>query len=100
MDCLRSLFPPRLAKRGGVPAAPHGGWEPGRSHGWMHTPLDVLLHRAQEAGAVRAGISSPDLIALLKGMLSAIQNLPGDPANPATRGRVLAVISEGLRPPR
>src|SRR5260370_39913702 len=38
----------------------------------LHAALDGLLRRAQEAGAVRPDITTPDLIVLLKGLLRSI----------------------------
>jgi AcrR family transcriptional regulator len=61
----------------------------------MYAALDVLLSRAQEAGAVRAGIRVPDLIALLK----AVAQVAADTADPGTLERVAAVVRDGLRPP-
>ena len=39
----------------------------------LHGALDALLARARAAGAVRAGIGAAELIALLKGLLQAVQ---------------------------
>jgi AcrR family transcriptional regulator len=58
--------------------------------------LDVLLRRAQQAGAVRAGIRTSDLIVLMKGMFA---SLAGS-TDPGLRERVFAVLADGLRPPR
>lgn len=72
---------------------------PGPLRDAMHEELGVLLRRAQQAGAVRADITTPELIALLKGMMAGIGEaavLPPDPARPR---RFLAILSEGLRPP-
>jgi hypothetical protein len=62
----------------------------------MHDALALLLQRAQAAGAVRPGITAVDLIAILKGLLVASHEEP-DPDRPA---RLLAVLTDGLRPPR
>jgi AcrR family transcriptional regulator len=62
----------------------------------LFAALDVLLRRAQRAGAVRAGIRTPDLIVLLKGMIASL----ADSADPGLHERVLAVLADGLRPPR
>jgi AcrR family transcriptional regulator len=62
----------------------------------LHGALDALLDRARAAGAVRDGIGAAELIALLKGLLQAVQE-SGDPALPA---RLLAVVRDGLRPAR
>jgi AcrR family transcriptional regulator len=66
----------------------------------LHAALDVLLRRAQQAGAVRAGITTPDLIILLKGLLSTIKDMPPGRVDPAQCDRVLAVVTDGLRPRR
>jgi hypothetical protein len=52
-----------------------------------------LLRRAQQAGAVRADISSTDLTALLSGLFFAMRPRPGADAE-----RVLSVFTDGLRP--
>jgi AcrR family transcriptional regulator len=65
----------------------------------LHAAVDVLLRRAQEAGAVRADISTPDLIVLLKGLLASIQDVSADATDPAVRDRVFAVLTDGLRRP-
>jgi AcrR family transcriptional regulator len=61
----------------------------------LHAALDVLLRRAQEAGAVRADIGTAELIVLLKGLIRSIQEASGA----AMSDRVLAVVADGLRPP-
>jgi AcrR family transcriptional regulator len=58
--------------------------------------VDLLLRRAQEAGAVRADVRTPDLIALLRGMFATLAGT----ADPALRDLVSAVLADGLRPPR
>ncbi len=60
----------------------------------LHTQLDRLLARAQDAGAVRVDFDLDDLIALLKAMLRALQ----DNSDPRFAQRLLLVISDGLRP--
>src|SRR6266571_7376270 len=62
----------------------------------LFTALDLLLRRAQQAGAVRAGVRTSDLIVLLKGMFA---SLAGS-TDPALRELVFAVLADGLRPPR
>ena len=64
----------------------------------LHAALDVLLRRAQQAGAVRADITTPDLITLLKGLLRSISDLPPAAADQALTERLLNVITDGLRP--
>jgi AcrR family transcriptional regulator len=58
--------------------------------------LDLLLRRAQQAGAVRAGIATPDLIVLLKGMFASL----ADGGDQGRQDLVFAVLADGLRPPR
>jgi AcrR family transcriptional regulator len=66
----------------------------------LNAALDVLLRRAQQAGAVRADVRTPDLIVLLKGMLRSILDAsPGGAVDLALRERVFAVLADGLRPP-
>jgi hypothetical protein len=60
----------------------------------LHGALEVLLARAQTAGAVRGDVTVPDLIALLKGLLQVVR---ADP-DPGLRRRVFAVVRDGLRP--
>jgi AcrR family transcriptional regulator len=62
----------------------------------LHAALDVLLRNAQQADAVRADISTPELIVLLKGLLSSIQDAS---AGTAMRDRLFAVVADGLRQP-
>jgi AcrR family transcriptional regulator len=66
----------------------------------LYAAVDVLLRRAQQAGAVRADIRTPDLIVLLKGMLRSILDASaGGAIDPALPDRVFAVLADGLRPP-
>jgi AcrR family transcriptional regulator len=60
----------------------------------LFTALELLLVRAQQAGAVRSGIRTSDLIVLLKGMFA---SLAGS-TDPALRERVFTVVADGLRP--
>jgi AcrR family transcriptional regulator len=63
----------------------------------LYAALGVLLRNAQDAGAVRADISAPELILLLKGLIRSIQDTSADAADPGMRDRVLAVVADGLR---
>src|SRR6266704_5352184 len=54
--------------------------------------LDLLLRRAQQAGTVRSGIRTSDLIVLLKGMVASL----ADSADPGLHERVFAVLADGL----
>ena len=58
--------------------------------------LDLLLRRAQQAGAVRGDVRTPDLIVLLKGMFASLAGTP----DAALRDLVFSVLADGLRPPR
>lgn len=69
----------------------------GSLQGQLLAAMDVLLRRAQQAGAVRADVRTPDLIVLLKGLLSSLLATSAD--DPALRERVFAVLTDGLRPP-
>jgi hypothetical protein len=63
----------------------------------LHAALDVLLRRAQQAGAVRPGITAGDLVVLFKAALASIQDASAGPPDPAMRERVFAVLADGLR---
>ena len=73
---------------------------PGSLQDDLHAALDVLLSRAQRAGAVRPGLTTSDLLVLLKGLLRSINDTPPGAADPARADRLLALITDGLRPPR
>jgi len=62
----------------------------------LHAALDVLLRRARQAGAVRAGVRTSDVVVLLKGMFASL----ADSTDPALRELVFSVLADGLRPPR
>lgn len=59
----------------------------------------LLLRRAQQAGAVRADITLPDLVMLLKGVMLSLQEVPPGATGAAQRERLVAVVMDGLRPP-
>ena len=59
--------------------------------------LDVLLRRAQQAGAVRPEVTTPDIIILLKGLLRSINDLPSGAADQALTDRLHTVVADGLR---
>jgi len=59
--------------------------------------LDAPLRRAQAAGAVRPDLGVDDLIVVVAGAASAISQSQGDERRTAL---VLAVLADGLRPPR
>lgn len=59
----------------------------------LHATLGGLLSRAQEAGAVRADITTKDLVALMKGMLQSMH----EGANPAV---LLEIVLSGLQSSR
>jgi hypothetical protein len=60
----------------------------------MQGAVEVLLRRAQNAGAVRPDVRVTDLFALLKGLIHAM----GGSDDPDMAGRMLAVVRDGLRP--
>jgi AcrR family transcriptional regulator len=62
--------------------------------------LDVLLQRAQQAGAVRADITAGEVIVLLKSLFNAMREVPAGELDRAGPDRLLAVITDGLRQPR
>jgi AcrR family transcriptional regulator len=64
----------------------------------LHAALDALLRRAQQAGAVRPEITTPDILLLLKGVLHSVHEAPAGPASEALTDRLLAVVTDGLRP--
>lgn len=76
---------------------------PGALQNAVRDALDLLLRRAQEAGAVRPGVAATDLIVLFKGMFASIQVAAGtglsSPMDRALRDRLFAIIADGLRPP-
>ncbi|MFD4673947.1 TetR/AcrR family transcriptional regulator [Lentzea sp. NPDC058450] len=59
----------------------------------LHATLGGLLERAQAAGAVRADITTRDLVALMKGMLQSMH----EGANPAV---LLEIVLTGLQSSR
>jgi AcrR family transcriptional regulator len=69
---------------------------PGALQDAMRSSAGLLLRNAQDAGAVRPGVTAADLIILLKGMLASLQQAP----DPAVGDRIVAIITDGLRPPR
>ena len=62
----------------------------------LNAALDVLLRRAQQAGAVRADGRIPDLIVVFKGLFASLADI----SDPARRDLVFDVLADGLRPPR
>jgi len=63
----------------------------------LFAAIDVLLHRAQQAGAVRTDISTADLIVLVKGLIMSIQEASADAADPRLSNLAFALLSDGLR---
>lgn len=59
----------------------------------------TLLARAQRAGAVRDDIGTPELVALLKGLLGGIRAVEGGEPDPGLSDRLFAVLADGLRRP-
>jgi AcrR family transcriptional regulator len=62
----------------------------------LRDEIAVLLDRAQAAGAVRADLTSADLMALVSAFLHAMRPRVAAPADPA---RLLSVLRAGLAPP-
>jgi AcrR family transcriptional regulator len=60
----------------------------------LYAALAHLLSRAQDAGAVRRDIGVPELVVLLKSLITAVRTTPQDPA---LADRILGVITDGLR---
>jgi AcrR family transcriptional regulator len=73
---------------------------PGALRDELGTALGELLARAQQAGAVRAGIQTPDLIRLLKGAFASINDPTAGQPGPQVTDLVFTILSDGLRPPR
>ncbi|MFJ8434694.1 TetR/AcrR family transcriptional regulator [Kitasatospora sp. NPDC094019] len=61
----------------------------------IRTQLAELLERAQRAGAVRADLTLPELVALVIGTGAGLEQLGPDPA---AHARVFDVVFTGLRP--
>jgi AcrR family transcriptional regulator len=75
---------------------------PGALQNAVRDALDLLLRRAQAAGAVRPGVTAGDLIVLFKGMFASIRAASPNPHGPMDRDlrdRLFAIIADGLRPP-
>jgi AcrR family transcriptional regulator len=70
---------------------------PGSLQDELHAALDVLLRRAQQAGAARADVTTQDLTALLKGLLRTINDLPPGTGDEGRTDRLLTVVTDGLR---
>jgi AcrR family transcriptional regulator len=68
-----------------------------RASAELRQVVDVLLQRAQAAGAVRADVRLPEFYALLIGMSQAAAHGRLDPG---VRARALSVVFDGLAPPR
>jgi AcrR family transcriptional regulator len=75
---------------------------PGALQNAVRDALDLLLRRAQTAGAVRPGVTATDLIVLFKGMFASIRAAGPSPHGLMDRDlgdRLFAIIADGLRPP-
>jgi AcrR family transcriptional regulator len=60
----------------------------------VRTEIGHLLTRAQRSGTIRDDIGPADLMAIITGILFALQTRPGDHADPR---RAVAVLRDGLR---
>ncbi|PBC83724.1 transcriptional regulator, TetR family [Streptomyces sp. 2224.1] len=95
----------RLASRNkalcdALEAAGAGRFEPSPGVGQgFDDALEVLLGRAQEAGAVRRDVGIADLRALLVGCLSMERARAATGAEPGEQGRMTALMCDALRPP-
>ena len=65
----------------------------------LHAAVDTLLRRAQAAGAVRPGVTVPELVIVLKGVLAAIGQAGEERAGRDLADRWFAILADGLRPP-
>lgn len=65
----------------------------------LHGAMEVLLRRAQDAGAVRPGVTVPELIIVLKGVLAAIGEAGERGTGRELADRWFAILADGLRPP-
>ena len=72
---------------------------PGGLLAGLHAAVDTLLRRAQAAGAVRSGVTVPELIIVLKGVLAAIGEAGEQGAGRDRAGRWCAILADGRRPP-
>ncbi|MFC5246240.1 TetR/AcrR family transcriptional regulator [Streptomyces nigrescens] len=82
-------------------AAGAGRFEPSPGVGQdFDDALEVLLRRAQEAGAVRQDVGIADLRALLVGCLSMERAVPGSGSGGGAPGRMTALMCDALRPER
>ncbi|RXS87689.1 TetR/AcrR family transcriptional regulator [Streptomyces sp. TM32] len=96
----------RLASRNkalcdALEAAGAGRFEPSPGVGKdFDDALEVLLGRAQEAGAVRQDVGIADVRALLVGCLSMERARAGAGAEDEVEGRMTALMCEALRPER
>jgi AcrR family transcriptional regulator len=61
----------------------------------LRDAMDALLHRAQAAGAVRADVTAVMVMSLVGGTCQAAAHASAAPAT-----ELLAIICDGLRPPR
>ncbi|MCZ1008731.1 TetR/AcrR family transcriptional regulator [Streptomyces lydicus] len=95
----------RLASRNkalcdALEAAGAGRFEPSPGVGQdFDDALEVLLGRAQEAGAVRRDVGIADLRALLVGCLSMERARVATGAESGEQGRMTALMCDALRPP-
>jgi hypothetical protein len=90
-------FMARLAEEGAAKRdLPDAIGAPGPLRDDLHDALDVLLRRAREAGTIRDGITTGDVIALLKGLFVGARD-EQDGAVGDRYHRLFAVVMDGLR---
>jgi len=87
-------FLARLREEAGTKRdAPDALMVPGDQQARLHAAIGVLLARAQAAGAVRAGIDVGDLLAMVKGLLTAAVARTDDPTRV---NRLFDIVVDGL----
>jgi AcrR family transcriptional regulator len=100
-EFLSSLSERFQATKDLVDALAAGGQSLHDSHPDLARGLDeavgVLLARAQAVGAVRTDVGVAEVMSLLIGINSAASQLGPDPE---AQRRLLAIVCDGLRPPR
>ncbi|APU18472.1 TetR/AcrR family transcriptional regulator [Actinoalloteichus sp. GBA129-24] len=69
-------------------------------HDLLHRAAASLLTRAQQKGEIRADLTTPELIRLVAGILTAAEHRDGDRTEPdrAVADRMLTLMMEGIEP--
>jgi AcrR family transcriptional regulator len=94
-DYFRTVVEESRTKTALTKALAEAGVDPSAAAAGMgfHGAFERLLVRAQQAGAVRADIGVPDMIALLVGASHAVEHA----TDGAVRDRTIAIVIDGLR---